>query len=102
MPQRDEFAELCSRRNASGRICYLQRTMPKKKRVAIIGSGNWGCAIAKIVGQNCARVNHLEEEVRMWVFEEMVQGRKLTDIINEDHHRSGQCTARTVAESWQV
>ena len=34
-----------------------------KKRVAIIGSGNWGCAIAKIVGMNCARVNHLEEEV---------------------------------------
>ena len=38
-------------------------SMPPKKRVAIVGSGNWGCAIAKIVGQNCARHNHLEEEV---------------------------------------
>eukprot|EP00802_Teleaulax_amphioxeia_P004679 Tamp_04683.p2 GENE.Tamp_04683~~Tamp_04683.p2 ORF type:complete len:402 (+),score=90.27 Tamp_04683:61-1206(+) len=56
-----------------------------KKRVAIVGSGNWGCAIAKIVANNAARHNHLHEEVRMWVFEEMVGGRKLTDIINEDH-----------------
>lgn len=60
-------------------------SMTAKKRVAIVGSGNWGCAIAKIVGQNAQRHNHLEEEVRMWVFEEMVAGRKLTDIINEDH-----------------
>ena len=34
-----------------------------KKRVAIVGSGNWGCAIAKIVGNNAARHNHLHEEV---------------------------------------
>mgnify|MGYP003692611523 CR=1 FL=1 len=34
-----------------------------KKRVAIVGSGNWGTAIAKIVGKNCARLPHLEEEV---------------------------------------
>ena len=60
-------------------------SMTAKQRVAIVGSGNWGCAIAKIVGQNAQRHNHLEEEVRMWVFEEMVTGRKLTDIINEDH-----------------
>ena len=25
------------------------------------------------------------EEVKMWVFEEMVNGRKLTEIINQDH-----------------
>jgi glycerol-3-phosphate dehydrogenase len=37
--------------------------MSAKKRVAIVGSGNWGCAIAKIVGNNCQRHNHLEEEV---------------------------------------
>jgi len=34
-----------------------------KKRVAIVGSGNWGCAIAKIVANNAARHNHLHEEV---------------------------------------
>eukprot|EP00960_Hanusia_phi_P029794 748181-Hanusia_phi.AAC.2 len=56
-----------------------------KKRVAIVGSGNWGCAIAKIVGNNCTHHPHLEDEVRMWVFEEVVKGRKLTEIINEEH-----------------
>ena len=26
-----------------------------------------------------------DDVVKMWVFEEMVEGRKLTEIINEDH-----------------
>ncbi|KOS14288.1 glycerol-3-phosphate dehydrogenase (nad+) [Malassezia pachydermatis] len=57
-----------------------------KQRVAIIGSGNWGSAIAKIAGYNCARHTELfETRVNMYVYEEMVDGRKLTDIINTEH-----------------
>jgi glycerol-3-phosphate dehydrogenase (NAD+) len=56
-----------------------------KKRVAIIGSGNWACAIAKIVGNNCKRDDEFEDEVRMWVFEEIIDGKKLTEIINSEH-----------------
>jgi glycerol-3-phosphate dehydrogenase (NAD+) len=56
-----------------------------KKRVAIVGSGNWACAIAKIVGANCKRDEEFEDEVRMWVFEEMIDGKKLTEIINKEH-----------------
>lgn len=56
-----------------------------KKRVSIVGSGNWACAIAKIVGVNCKRDNEFEDEVRMWVFEEIVNGKKLTEIINKEH-----------------
>lgn len=55
------------------------------KRVAIIGSGNWGSAIARIVGTNVKEQDGFHEEVKMWVFEEMVDGRKLTEIINQDH-----------------
>ena len=33
------------------------------KKVAIVGSGNWGTAIAKIVGKNCARLPGLDNEV---------------------------------------
>jgi len=58
------------------------------KRVAIVGSGNWGTAIAKIVGKNCARLPGLDNEVRMWVFEEMVNGKKLTEIINTQHENT--------------
>ncbi|KAL1251780.1 hypothetical protein QQF64_019576 [Cirrhinus molitorella] len=55
------------------------------KKVCIIGSGNWGSAIAKIVGANAAKYNTFENTVNMWVFEEMVNGRKLTEIINTEH-----------------
>ncbi|KAJ8378296.1 hypothetical protein AAFF_G00244310 [Aldrovandia affinis] len=59
--------------------------MAAPKKVCIIGSGNWGSAIAKIVGSNTATKPKFEKTVNMWVFEEMVNGRKLTEIINTDH-----------------
>ncbi|KAJ7999408.1 hypothetical protein DPEC_G00194110 [Dallia pectoralis] len=55
------------------------------KKACIIGSGNWGSAIAKIVGANAGKLDAFETTVNMWVFEETVDGRKLTDIINTDH-----------------
>lgn len=55
-------------------------------RIAIIGSGNWGTAVAKLVAENCAEKPALfQKQVNMWVFEEDIDGRKLTDIINNDH-----------------
>ncbi|XP_070766448.1 glycerol-3-phosphate dehydrogenase [NAD(+)], cytoplasmic isoform X2 [Enoplosus armatus] len=59
--------------------------MAAPKKVCIIGSGNWGSAIAKIVGANAAQNSTFDNSVQMWVFEEMVNGRKLTEIINTDH-----------------
>ncbi|CAH2071194.1 unnamed protein product, partial [Iphiclides podalirius] len=56
-----------------------------KNRVCIVGSGNWGSAIAKIVGKNAARLPNFEDRVTMWVYEEMIEGKKLTEIINETH-----------------
>ncbi|KAJ3584354.1 hypothetical protein NHX12_014849 [Muraenolepis orangiensis] len=58
--------------------------MPGKK-VCIVGSGNWGSAIAKIVGHNVKGNNRFEPLVNMWVYEETIDGRKLTDIINSEH-----------------
>ncbi|XP_017780865.1 PREDICTED: glycerol-3-phosphate dehydrogenase [NAD(+)], cytoplasmic isoform X2 [Nicrophorus vespilloides] len=57
----------------------------KKKSVCIVGSGNWGSAIAKIVGKNAARLPNFEDRVTMYVYEEMINGKKLTEIINETH-----------------
>ncbi|XP_074499839.1 glycerol-3-phosphate dehydrogenase [NAD(+)], cytoplasmic [Sebastes fasciatus] len=59
--------------------------MAAPKKVCIIGSGNWGSAIAKIVGANAAQNSTFDTTVKMWVFEETVNGRKLTEIINTDH-----------------
>ncbi|KAF7721609.1 glycerol-3-phosphate dehydrogenase [Apophysomyces ossiformis] len=55
-------------------------------QVCIIGSGNWGSAIAKIVGYNVLKYPELfAPTVRQWVFEEQVNGEKLTEIINREH-----------------
>merc|ERR1719210_1376210 len=62
------------------------------KKVCIMGSGNWGSAIAKIVGDNVAAQPGLfDQTVKMWVFDEQVmcpnvgQDRSLVEIINETH-----------------
>nr|VZH91257.1 unnamed protein product [Spirometra erinaceieuropaei] len=59
--------------------------MSAKRRVAVIGSGNWGSTIGKIVGNNVLNLENFEDEVKMWVFDEIVNGKKLTEIINTSH-----------------
>lgn len=55
------------------------------KRVCIVGAGNWGSVAAMMIGRNVQRFDHFHKTVNMWVFEEIVDGRKLTEIINTDH-----------------
>ncbi|RDA88773.1 hypothetical protein CP532_4045 [Ophiocordyceps camponoti-leonardi (nom. inval.)] len=73
----------------------------RKHKVTIVGSGNWGSTIAKIVAENTrTHKDVFEEAVQMWVFEENVvippeskhydaaagqQPQKLTSIINSLH-----------------
>uniref|UniRef100_A0A0K8TP17 Glycerol-3-phosphate dehydrogenase [NAD(+)] n=1 Tax=Tabanus bromius TaxID=304241 RepID=A0A0K8TP17_TABBR len=59
--------------------------MSDKVKVCIVGSGNWGSAIAKIVGANAAKLPQYDERVTMYVYEEMIEGKKLTEIINTTH-----------------
>ena len=56
-----------------------------KKRVAIVGSGNWGSAIARTVAKNVVEMDDYEDEVKMWTFEELVDGRNLSEIINSEN-----------------
>lgn len=64
------------------------------KRVAIIGSGNWGSTIAKIVGENLNRKASLPAmgfvpAVEMYVYEERLpDGTNLTDAINKYHQNT--------------
>jgi glycerol-3-phosphate dehydrogenase (NAD+) len=75
-----------------------QNSSDQVDRVCIIGSGNWGSAIATLVGPNCERLPHYEDRVNMWVYEELVQvddgpsaaaaatkPQKLTEVINTRH-----------------
>lgn len=62
-------------------------------KVTVIGSGNWGTTIAKVVAENTKLHPHLfKETVEMWVFDEKIPKSKdsdeyemLTDIINTKH-----------------
>ncbi|SZF02344.1 unnamed protein product [Blumeria hordei] len=72
----------------------------KRHKVTVIGSGNWGSTIAKIVAENTKEHPDIfHEEVHMWVYEEDLklprdskhfaasndQPQKLTHIINTYH-----------------
>ncbi|GLC44857.1 hypothetical protein PLESTM_001654900, partial [Pleodorina starrii] len=57
-------------------------------RAAIIGSGAWACSAARMMAQNTQAddpADDFMDEVKMWVYEEEYEGRKLTEIINETH-----------------
>ena len=55
-------------------------------QVTVIGSGNWGTTIAKVISENTFLHQRLfKPEVQMWVFEELINGQRLTDIINTKH-----------------
>lgn len=46
---------------------------------------NRGSAIAKIVGANAKALANFDDRVTMYVYEEIIDGKKLTEIINETH-----------------
>ncbi|KAL3829541.1 hypothetical protein ACJIZ3_018343 [Penstemon smallii] len=61
----------------------VDETTSAKSRVTIIGSGNWGSVAAKLIASNTLELNSFHDEVRMWVFEEILpNGEKLTEVIN--------------------
>jgi len=73
----------------------------RKHKVTVVGSGNWGTTVAKLVAESTREhPDVFEEDVQMWVFEEQVtvpkdsphydaavgdQPQKLTSIINKYH-----------------
>lgn len=63
----------------------MNSTSSAPKKVSIIGGGSWGSTAACIVGRNVQKYAEFETDVRMWVYEEQVEGRNLSEIINETH-----------------
>jgi NAD-dependent glycerol-3-phosphate dehydrogenase len=65
----------------------------EEEKICIIGSGNWGSAIATVIGRNAARLPFCNDRVNMWVFEEQVTvpgspnnvTANLSDVINTHH-----------------
>lgn len=68
----------------------------------MVGSGNFGSALTRILGRNALANDNFEDEVKMWVFEEQVDGKNLTDIINTENENvkyfpGGKFTPNVVA-----
>uniref|UniRef100_A0A915EEC1 Glycerol-3-phosphate dehydrogenase [NAD(+)] n=1 Tax=Ditylenchus dipsaci TaxID=166011 RepID=A0A915EEC1_9BILA len=75
---------LCSTRFYTSSQFIFATMAPRK--VTIVGSGNWGSAIARIVGNTVkTHSSDFDERVNMWVFEEVVDGKNLSEIINTQH-----------------
>merc|ERR1719183_1181871 len=53
------------------------------EKIAMVGSGNFGSALVRILGRNATRHDIFDNEVKMYVHEEMIDGKPLTEIINE-------------------
>lgn len=57
-----------------------------KSKVTVVGSGNWGSVAAKLIASNTLKLSSFHDEVRMWVFEEILpSGEKLSEVINQNN-----------------
>lgn len=88
-------------RLSMSKMATLGANYDRRHKVTVVGSGNWGSTIAKIVAENTKEhPDVFEPEVQMWVFEEQVAipessphydpsvgdaKQKLTGIINKHH-----------------
>lgn len=63
----------------------LQRFGLCHQSCSSFSSRSRGSSIAKIIGRNVKASNRFDPMVNMWVYEEMIDGRKLTEIINTEH-----------------
>lgn len=59
--------------------------MSAKLQVAIIGAGNWGTVVAKLVAESVSKSTQFSPTVSLWAHQELVGGVPLTDIINNTH-----------------
>jgi hypothetical protein len=66
-------------------------------RVTVIGSGNFGSAVARLIAMNVKRHQDVfEDQVRMWVFEEEVSPTVLSRHHCQPAHDTLQTSANTV------
>ena len=56
-----------------------------KERVTVLGGGTIGSVIVDIVANNVRRLHTYIPKVSWWIFHEIINGEKLSDIINNKH-----------------
>ena len=71
-----------SAKPAALRRCFSSTRALSKEKIAMVGSGNFGSALVRILGNNALAHPGFDDEVKMYVHEEDWEGGKLTDAIN--------------------
>mmetsp|Transcript_19075 Transcript_19075/g.31243 ORF Transcript_19075/g.31243 Transcript_19075/m.31243 type:complete len:707 (+) Transcript_19075:131-2251(+) len=97
-----EEEHLLETQNLMSRLKRAWSSEHEKKpfKVTVVGSGNFGTTVAKIVAENAAaRPERFTEDIRMWVYEEDIDGQKLTDIINTKHENVKYLPGITLPEN---
>ncbi|KAF9763103.1 Glycerol-3-phosphate dehydrogenase [NAD(+)], cytoplasmic [Nosema granulosis] len=59
-----------------------------KKRIGVIGTGNWGTTLAKMIANNVTKKNaskYFDKTVVLWGIEEKYEGELLSSVINLQH-----------------
>jgi glycerol-3-phosphate dehydrogenase (NAD+) len=59
--------------------------MPMDEIVAVLGSGSVGTVVADLISVNIRRLPRYVHKVKWWVFHEIINGEKLSDIVNNKH-----------------
>lgn len=57
-------------------------------KVTVLGCGNWGTAVARLIADKTATSYIFHDTVTLWVFDELVNGQLLSKIINETHENT--------------
>lgn len=58
------------------------------KKIVVMGAGNWGSAIARLIANNLMskkKLRDYDKIINLWLHEEIIDGEKLSDIINKEH-----------------
>jgi hypothetical protein len=98
----DQAVVLTRKLSLCGAAARMYSTAGKEK-IAMIGSGNFGSALVRILGRNALEKPEFDPKVTMYVHEEMIDGKPLTQIINETNEnvkylKGAKFTPNVVAE----
>ncbi|CAF2575774.1 unnamed protein product [Rotaria sp. Silwood2] len=65
----------------------MASSLLSKKKITVVGSGNWGSAFASHVGEKMHEIkSQFHERILMWCKEEILDdGSKLSEVINREH-----------------
>ena len=84
----------------------IETSLIKKKKIVIVGGGNFGTAISNRIAINLIENSLLSTQydcnVTLWIYDEIVNDKKLSEIINETHENIKYLPGITLSPSIKV